>query len=148
MPTSYILILLSVCHGARVCHRRPTGLGPALPDSRISTDRARRGGCQAGSVTEGRPALWSPAQVERAQPFSGSQHRRCRHGRSLVASMGGTWLGGGALHCCRREKRKRTEEKREEEERREEEKRKKERGLEEERCVASSERRGGGGQRT
>ncbi len=142
MLTSYILILLSVCHGARVCHRRPTGLGPALPDSWISTDRARRGGCQAGSVTEGRPALWSPARVERAPPFSSSQHGRCRHDRSLVPSMGGAWLGGGALRCCRREKRRRTEE------RKEEVKRKKERGLEEEHCVATGERRGGGGQRT
>ncbi len=31
----------SVCDGARVQHRRPTGPGPAFPDSRISTDRAR-----------------------------------------------------------------------------------------------------------
>jgi hypothetical protein len=42
-------------HGVRDRHRRPTGLGSALPDSRISTDRARRGGCRVGSVTEGRP---------------------------------------------------------------------------------------------
>ncbi len=119
---SYILILLSVCHRARVLHRRPIGPGPALPDSRISTDRARRGECKAGSVTEGRPALWSPARVERAQPFSGSQHGWCGHGRSLVPSTGGAWPGGGALRCCMRKKRRRrrTEQRREEKKKREE----------------------------
>jgi len=29
---SYILILLSVCDGARVHHKRPIGLGPTLSD--------------------------------------------------------------------------------------------------------------------
>jgi hypothetical protein len=53
----YINSLESICDGTRVRHRRPTGPGPALPDSWISTDRAHRGGCRAGSVTEGRPAL-------------------------------------------------------------------------------------------
>jgi hypothetical protein len=66
--------LLFICDEAWVRHRRPTGPSPALPDFWISTDRARRGGCWAGFVTEGRPALWSPARVERARPFSGSQH--------------------------------------------------------------------------
>ncbi len=87
---------------------RRTGPGPALPDSRISTHRARRGGCRAGSVTEGRPALWSPARVERARP--------------LVPSTGGAWPGGGALRCCRREKRRRRTEERREEEKRDQEK--------------------------
>ncbi len=119
---SYILILLSVCHRARVLHRRPIGPGPTLPDSRISTDRVRRGECKAGSVTEGRPALWSPARVERAQPFSGSQHWRCGHGHSLVPSTGGAWPGGGVLRCCMRKKRRRrrTEQRREEKKKREE----------------------------
>ncbi len=62
--------------------------GPAR-HSRTSTDQARRAGCRAGSVTEGRPALWSLAWVERARPFSGSQQGRCGHGRSLVPSRGG-----------------------------------------------------------
>ncbi len=45
--TLYIRFTTSVCDGARRSGRP----GPALPDSRISTDRARRGGCRAGSVT-------------------------------------------------------------------------------------------------
>jgi len=92
-------------------HSRTPGFPPTGPAV---------GGCRARSVTEGRPALWSPARVERAWPFSGSQHGRCGHGRSLVPSTGGTWPGGGALRCCRRKKRRRrTKERREEEERRE-----------------------------
>ncbi len=55
--TGLWVVVTFVCDGARVHHRRPTGLVPALPDSRIFTDRARRGGCRAGSVTEGRPGL-------------------------------------------------------------------------------------------
>jgi hypothetical protein len=51
------VVVTSVCDGARVCHRRPTGPGSTLSDSRIFTDWARRGGCRAGSVTEGRPGL-------------------------------------------------------------------------------------------
>jgi len=59
--------------------------------------------------------------VERARPFSGSQHGQCGHSRSLVPSTGGAWPRGGALRCCKREKRRRrTEERREEEKRREE----------------------------
>ncbi len=123
---SYILIFLFVCHGARVRHKRPTGPGPAFPDSRISTDRARRGGCRARSVTKGRPALWSPARVERARPFSGSQH-----GGSVA------WRRSAALLQAREE----------EEEDRGEKRRREERGLEEERYAAASERKGGGGQR-
>jgi hypothetical protein len=75
-------------------------------------------GCRAGSVTEGRPALWSPPRVERARPFSGSQHGRCGHGRSLVPSTGGA--GTAVLWFPARA----------------------ERGLEEERCAAAGERRG------
>jgi len=104
-PISYILIILSVCHRAWVRHRRPTGPGPALPDSRISTNRARRGGCRAGSVTEGRPALWSPAWVERAWPFSGSQH-----GRSVA------WKKNAALLQVREEEEEDRGEKRRREE--------------------------------
>jgi hypothetical protein len=84
--------------GARVRHRRTTGPGPALPDSRISTHRARRGGCRAGSVTESRPALWSPARVERARPLSGSQH-----GRSVA------WRRSAALLQAREEEKDRGE---------------------------------------
>ncbi len=107
----------------RVRHRRPAG--SLVP-------------CMGGTGTA---VLWFPARVVRARPFSGSQHGRCEHGRSLVPSTGGAWPGGGALRCCRRKRRRRTEERREEEKRREE------RGLEEERCAAAGERRGGGGQR-
>ncbi len=81
------------------------------------------GVCWAGSVIKGRPALWCPARVEWARPFSDSQHRRCEHSHSLVPSTGGAsttvlWFPTRA-----------------------------ERGLEEERCAAAGERRGGGGQR-
>jgi len=55
--------------GARVHPRQPIGLGSALPDFHRP---GSSWGCRAGSVTEGRPALWSPARVERARPFSGS----------------------------------------------------------------------------
>jgi hypothetical protein len=84
--------------------------------SQIFTDRA-------GSVTKGQPALWSPARVKRARPFSGSQHERCGHDRSLVPSTGGAgtavlWFPTWG-----------------------------ERGLEEERCAVVGERRGEGGQR-
>jgi len=105
----------SVRDRARVHHRRPTGPGSTLPNSRILTDRACRGGCRARFVTEGRLALWCPARVERAWPFSGSQHGRCEHGRFLVSSTGGAWPRGGALRCCRREKRRRRIEERREE---------------------------------
>ncbi len=99
---SYILILLSVCHGGRVRHRRPIGPGPALPDSRIFTDRACCGGVGLG-----------PSQ--KAGRLSGPLHGRNMHGHSLVPSTGEAWPGGGALRCCRRNKRRRrTEEKREE----------------------------------
>ncbi len=125
---SYILIFLSVCDGAWVRHRRPTGPDPALPDSRISTDRARCGGCRAGSVTEGRPTLWSLAQVERARSFSGSQHGRCGHGCSLVPSTGGAGTGGAGTAVFWFPARA-------------------ECGLEEEHCAAAGERRRGGGQR-
>jgi len=120
---SYILIHY-------VCLWRSSGLSQKDARARPRTpgllDFGRLGppwGCRAGSVTEGRPALWCPTRVERARPFSGSQHGRCGHGRSHVPSTGGTWLGRGAsktwlgrgtLRCCRREKRRRsTKEKRE-----------------------------------
>jgi hypothetical protein len=111
----------SVSHSWLSILGRPTGPGPTLPNFRISTDRARRGWCRVGSVTEGRSALWSHARVERARPFSSSQHGRCGHGRSLVPSTGGAWPGRGAPRCYRGEKRRRRiEERREEEKRREE----------------------------
>ncbi len=114
---------LFVCDGAWVRHRKTTRPSPNLPDSRIPADWYCRGGCRAESVIEGRPALWCPARVEWARLFSGSQHGRCEHGRSLVPSTGGAsttvlWFPARA-----------------------------ERGLEEERCAAAGERRGGGGQR-
>ncbi len=121
-----VLILLSVCDGARVRHRRPTGLGPALLDSRISTDWAHCGGCRARSVIKGRPALWSPARVERARPFSGSQHGRCEHNRSLVPSTRGAWPGGRALRYYKRKKRRRRTARKEEEEDRGENRRREE----------------------
>jgi len=74
---------------------------------------------ELGSVTEGRSGPpWGvpgrvrhrrpagslvPARVERARSFSGSQHGRCGHGRSLVPSTGGAWPGGEVLRCSRRE---------------------------------------------
>ncbi len=71
------------------------------------------GGCRARSVTEGRPAFWCTGGTGRS--FSGSEHGRCGHDRSLVPSTGGAWPGGGALRCCKRKKRRRrTEERREE----------------------------------
>jgi len=61
--------------------------------------------------------------VEQARLFSGSQHGRCGHGRSLVPSTGGVgtvvfWFPARAG-----------------------------RGLEEKRCAVVGERRGGGGHR-
>jgi hypothetical protein len=57
-------------------------------------------GVRAGSVTEGRPVLWSPARVER--PFSGSQHGRSVAWRRSAAA--GERRGGGGQ---RREEKKR-----------------------------------------
>jgi len=57
-----------------------------------------------GRVRHRRPAgSLVPARVERARSFSGSQHGRCGHGRSLVPSTGGAWPGGEVLRCSRRE---------------------------------------------
>ncbi len=124
---------MSVCDGARVHHRRPTEFGPALLDSRISIDRARRG--VLGQVHHRRPAgslvpctggmstavLWFPVRAMRARSFSGFQH-----GRSVA------WRRSAALLQAR------------EEEEDIGEKRREERGLEEECCAAAGERRGGG----
>jgi hypothetical protein len=91
---SYILILLSVCDGARVRHRRLTGPSPALPDfHRPSLSwgvpgwvRHRRPVdslvlCTGGTGTAvlwfsarvaGTAILWFPTRAVRARPFSGS----------------------------------------------------------------------------
>ncbi len=65
----------SVCDGARVRHRKTTGPGPELPDSRISADRARCGGARPG-----------PSQ--KARWLSGPLHGWNGHGRSLVPQPG------------------------------------------------------------
>ncbi len=135
---SYILILFSICDGARVRHRRPTGPAMGVP-GRVHHRRP------AGSLVPctggtGTAVLWLPARAVRARPFSGSQHGGSVAWRRSAALLQvreeeeedrgekrkreekrSAWPGGGALHCCRRKKRrKRTEEKRKEEKRREE----------------------------
>jgi len=131
-------------------------------------------GCRAESVTEAQPTLWSPAWVERARPFSGSQHGWCEHGRSLVpstssASMAVLWFPtrvvrarpfSGSQHGQCEHGRSLVPSTggawpgggalrccRRKKRRRRTKERREERGLEEERCAAAGERRGGGQRR-
>ncbi len=138
----------SIRDGARVHHRRLTGPGLALPDSRISTDRARRGGAGLGpSQKAGRlsgplhgwnghdrslvpstggadtAVLWFLARAERGleeECCAATGERRRRTEKKREEEKRRVWPGGGALRCCRREKRRRrTKERREEKKRRE-----------------------------
>jgi hypothetical protein len=81
--TGLRVVVTSVCDGVRVRHKRPTGPGPALPDSRVFTDWARHGGCRARSITEGRPGLeWylftSTIQIRRLWRSSGLSQKADR----------------------------------------------------------------------
>ncbi len=117
----------SIRDGTWVRHRRSSGLGPTLPNFRISTDRARRevlGWVRHRKLADslvpctgsaGMTVLWFLARPVRAQPFSGCQQGERGLEKERYAARGSVaWKRNATLLQVKEEEEEDRQEKRRE----------------------------------